>query len=90
MFARALALATVMFAAAPVGAEVVAPPSAAAADFLTDAQLFFRIVSCGSTDPLPATVDAKIVDAHCAEMAKRYESVNAKYITPARAFFADK
>src|ERR1700749_2637897 len=59
-------------------------------DFIADAKLYYRVVACGNTDPLPAGIDAALVDKHCAEMAKRYASFNEKYITPARAFFADK
>jgi len=58
------------------------------ADFAADAKLFYRVVACGGTDPLPPSVDAATVDAHCAEMAKRYQHYNEKYVTPARTFFA--
>lgn len=61
-----------------------------AADFIADAKLYYRVVACGNADPLPAGVDQPTVDKHCAEMAKRYASFTEKYITPARAFFADK
>lgn len=71
-------------AAAPAAANDGAAP----ADFISDARLFYRIVACGGTDPLPPTVDAKLVDAHCAEMAKRYQHYGEKYVTPARTFFA--
>lgn len=57
-------------------------------DFVGDAKLFYRIVACGGTDPLPAAIDAPTVAAHCAEMAKRYQHFTDKYVTPARAFFA--
>lgn len=59
-------------------------------DFIADAKLYYRVVACGNSDPLPAGIDQAIVDKHCAEMAKRYASFTEKYITPARAFFADK
>jgi hypothetical protein len=61
-----------------------------AADFIADAKLYYRVVACGNSDPLPAGIDQVTVDKHCAEMAKRYASFTEKYITPARAFFADK
>lgn len=63
-------------------------PAAAPADFLTDARLFYRVVACGDDSPLPDTFDAKIVDRHCAEMAKRYERYRTRYLTPAAEFFA--
>ncbi len=61
-----------------------------AADFIADAKLYYRVVACGNADPLPAGMDQATVDKHCAEMAKRYASFTEKYITPARAFFAEK
>jgi hypothetical protein len=57
-------------------------------DFINDAKLFYRVVACGGSDPLPATIDAPTVEAHCAEMARRYRHYTEKYVTPARAFFA--
>ena len=80
----AATLAAGLCAAAPAAADEGAAP----ADFISDARLFYRIVACGGTDPLPPTVDAKVVDAHCAEMAKRYQHYSEKYVTPARTFFA--
>ena len=59
-----------------------------AADFAKDAKLFFRVVTCGSAEPLPPELDAPTIDKHCAEMAKRYKEYTDTYVTPARAFFA--
>lgn len=59
-----------------------------AADFIGDAKLFYRVVACGGSDPLPAGIDAPTVETHCAEMAKRYEHYTKTYVTPARTFFA--
>jgi hypothetical protein len=70
---------------------VAAPAIAAAddgADFLSDAKLFYRVVACGGNDALPPAIDAPTVEAHCAQMAKRYQHYTEKYVTPARAFFA--
>ncbi|MBC7975106.1 MAG: hypothetical protein H7138_08985 [Myxococcales bacterium] len=58
------------------------------ADFLADAKLFYRLVACGGSEPLPPTVDAPTVEAHCAVMAKRYRHYAEKYAAAARAFFA--
>src|SRR3954471_10461002 len=57
-------------------------------DFIKDAKLFYRVVACGGSDPLPATVDAATVDKHCAEMAKRYKDYNEKYAQVAETFFS--
>jgi len=64
-----------------------ADSAAGAADFLSDAKLFYRVVACGGTDPLPAALDAPTIEAHCAEMARRYQHYTEKYVTPARTFF---
>ena len=60
----------------------------AAVDFIADAKLYYRVVACKGSDAIPATIDAPTVEKHCAEMAKRYERFNEKYVTPAQAFFA--
>ncbi|HEY4239472.1 MAG TPA: hypothetical protein VGM88_06635 [Kofleriaceae bacterium] len=57
-------------------------------DFIADAKLFYRVVACGGTDPLPPEIDAPTVEKHCAEMAKRYEHWNKTYAAPASEFFA--
>jgi len=59
-----------------------------AVDFIADARLYYRVVACKGSDPVPATLDAPTIEKHCAEMAKRYERFSEKYVTPAQAFFA--
>lgn len=76
----------VAFAAALFGASSLAFAEEPA-DFVKDARLFHRVVACGPGDPFPETIDAATVDKHCAEMAKRYESFRAKYLTPASELF---
>src|ERR1041385_3090170 len=59
-------------------------------DFIDDAKVFYRVVACGSPDtPVPAGLDQKVVDQHCAQMAKTYEYTKSKYLEPASAFFAN-
>jgi hypothetical protein len=58
------------------------------ADFTGDAKLFYRVVACGGSDPVPAGVDQALVDRHCEIMAKRYDEFHKTYSTPAEAFFA--
>jgi hypothetical protein len=83
---RGILVAAALVCAADARADAPAP--AAPADFLADAKLFYRVVACGGSEALPATVDKDIVDKHCEEMAKRYQHFTEKYITPAQAFFA--
>ncbi|HEU4727564.1 MAG TPA: hypothetical protein VFT22_06740 [Kofleriaceae bacterium] len=81
----AVGAAGVLALAAP--AVAVADPGEPA-DFIADARLFYRVVACGGSEPLPASIDEATVTAHCAEMARRYQHYTDKYVTPARTFFA--
>jgi hypothetical protein len=56
-------------------------------DFIDDAKLYYRVVSCGSTDPLPADLDQATVDRHCAAMQKLYDEWHKTYSEPAAKFF---
>jgi hypothetical protein len=75
-----------------VAGLAAAAPAAAVADdgvdFINDAKLFYRVVACGGSDPLPPTLDAPTIEAHCAEMTRRYQRYRDKYVAPAQAFFA--
>jgi hypothetical protein len=71
-----------------LGRSARAQSEATGADFLSDAKLFYRVVACGGTDPVPAGIDTATVDAHCAEMAKRYQKYHETYVDPASKFFA--
>jgi hypothetical protein len=85
---RSLLLAVVAAVGLFAGPAIARAESTVPAEFLSDAKLFYRVVACGGSDPLPATIDAATVDAHCAEMTKRYQRYTDKYATPAREFFA--
>jgi hypothetical protein len=78
--------------AAVAAVSVAATPAVAVgdepADYAGDAKLFYRVVACGGSEPVPAGLDAATVDAHCTQMAKRFEHYVAKYVTPGQAFFA--
>jgi hypothetical protein len=60
----------------------------APADYIKDAKVYYRVVACKGTDPVPANLDAAIVDKHCEEMTKRYEALDKRYLKPAAEFFA--
>jgi hypothetical protein len=59
-----------------------------AVDYVKDAKLFYRVVACMGSEPLPQGLDAPTVTKHCEEMAKRYARFTEKYVTPAQSFFA--
>jgi len=81
-----------MFLAAVAVAVLAAGSSGARADegrdFIDDAKVFYRVVACGGSDPVPADLDAATVDKHCAAMAKLYEEWQKTYVKPASEFFA--
>jgi len=58
-----------------------------AKDFIDDAKVFYRVASCGGSDPLPAGVDEKVVERHCAAMQKMYDEFEKTYSKPATEFF---
>jgi hypothetical protein len=58
-------------------------------DFIAEAKVIYRVVACGGTaSPAPADLDAKVIDAHCADIAKKYEGIKTRYFEPASAFFS--
>jgi hypothetical protein len=57
-------------------------------DYIKDAKLYYRVVACKGTDPVPANLDDKAVEKHCVEQNKRYEKIARTYFTPAAEFFA--
>lgn len=59
-----------------------------AVDYIKDARLYYRVVACMGTEPLPPGIDEPTVTKHCEEMAKRYASFTERYVTPAQRFFA--
>jgi len=80
---RILVLAAVSF----VGFGHVAPARADGVDFIKDAKLYYRIVTCKGNDPVPG-FDMAVIDKHCVEQTKRYEKLAKSYFTPAAEFFA--
>jgi hypothetical protein len=81
LMVRASVIALVVTAAATAHAE---EPR----DFIAEAKVFYRVASCGGSDPLPAGVDQAVVDRHCAVMQKLYEEFEKTYAKPATDFFA--
>jgi hypothetical protein len=63
-----------------LGLTSVAYAEDAPADFIKDAKLYYRVVACKGSDPLPPTFDQATVDKHCAEMTKRYEGLEKRYV----------
>ncbi len=74
-----VALILLVAAAAPARAET-------AAEFEADAKLFYRVVACGGSDPVDASIE-KVVASHCKWMKSRIAEFKKKFITPASSFF---
>ncbi len=75
---------------APTARRPVVPPpsSGVPADFTVQAKLLFRVAACAGSDPLPATIDAKVVAKHCANITERMAQYRKLYFEKARPFFA--
>lgn len=61
-------------------------PGAEPLDFTAEAKLLFRVVACGDDSPLPANLDAKVVEAHCKEMQRRYGIYRETWVKQASPF----
>lgn len=57
-------------------------------DFAAQARLLYRVVACGSDEPLPEGMDAKIVEAHCKALQPKIDSYRSRYVGEAKGFIA--
>lgn len=57
-------------------------------DFTEEARALFRVVACASDAPVPAGLDARVVEAHCKEMQRRYGRYRATWVDQAMPFIA--
>ncbi|MBI5542659.1 MAG: hypothetical protein HY901_02130 [Deltaproteobacteria bacterium] len=97
-FSSALLAAALLAAPAANGAEGAATtPSAGESapasvtsgkDFAAEVKLLYRVVACAGNDPLPAHLDARVVDEHCKAMGPKKEAYQKKWIGQARDFIA--
>lgn len=68
-------------------AQTPAPAAAGAPlDFTAEAKLLYRAVACGDESELPKGLDAKLVDAHCKEINRRYAKYRSTWISEAEPF----
>jgi hypothetical protein len=66
----------------------VAPPAPAGTDYAPEVLEMFRVAACGGDDPLPSQFQARIVNAHCEEMAALYKSWKKAWGDKAQEFIA--
>jgi hypothetical protein len=70
---------------------VAAPPpndASAGKDFGEEARILFRVAACANDGPLPAGLDAKVVKAHCDEIAPKIASYKRRYVSVAKPFLS--
>lgn len=90
-----LAAVTVSLAAEATAKKAAPPPPPALAnggeiaEFVEQAKELLAGAACGTGTP-PAIIPAKLQKLHCDFVSKAQEQYRTKWITPARAFFAEK
>ena len=85
IWSAALVLAASVGSTARANAEAKADGGV---DFIADAKLFYRVVACKGSEPIPASLDADVIAKHCTEQQQRYDKLAERYVTPAQTFFA--
>ncbi|MBK7857789.1 MAG: hypothetical protein IPJ65_04010 [Archangiaceae bacterium] len=85
-------VAAALLAASPDAGAAPAPASAGAvhpqggADFTAEAKLLYRIVACQGDLPLPANIDAKVVEEHCKKLKARIDKYRKTWVEVASPF----
>ncbi len=64
------------------------PQSGIGQDFVADANVLYRVVTCGGDSALPAGLDAATTDAHCKRLRGLMQGYRDKYLSKAEPFFA--
>jgi len=74
----------------PTAARAALPEttSPSGQDFGAEARLLYRVVTCARDTPLPANLDAKLVEKHCQWLLPRMEAYRRQYLARAKPFFA--
>lgn len=57
-------------------------------DFIADANLLYRVVTCGGDAAIPAGLDAVTVDAHCKRLRTLAQGYRDNYLAKAQPFLA--
>jgi hypothetical protein len=68
------------------------PPALPAADqgkdFAAEVKVLFRVAACAGDAPLPASIDAGLVKAHCDSLLPKIAAYRKKYVDVAKPFLA--
>jgi hypothetical protein len=65
-----------------------APDTGPGKDFGAEARLLFRVAACGSNDPLPEGLDARVVKAHCDEILPKIARYKRRYVGVAQPYLS--
>ncbi|MCA3011160.1 MAG: hypothetical protein INH41_02045 [Myxococcaceae bacterium] len=64
----------------------LAPAPSEPLDFSKQAKVLFRVVACAGDEPVPAHLDARVVEAHCKELRRRIEKYRKTWVGEAMPF----
>src|SRR5262245_13644126 len=82
--------ATAILALGPAArADTKKPAPAVGTDFAAQVRAMFRVAACGGDDAIPDRFPAKVIEAHCKQMAETYASYRKAWADPAAKFIAD-
>jgi hypothetical protein len=86
-------LVAILLSASDAAAPAAPPPAAplpthpsGGADFTAQAKLLYRLVACSGDTPIPANLDAKIVEAHCKDLEKKTAKYKDTWVQVAEPF----
>src|SRR5262249_40059385 len=69
-----------------------APPApaedGAGQDFIEEARVLFRVAACAGDGPVPAGLDAALIQAHCDEIRPKIEAYKKRYVAVAKPFLS--
>src|SRR5262245_55632823 len=75
---------------APPSASAVTPPAppeppatSAGKDFADEVRLLFHLVTCTGEAPIPPSLDAAAIKAHCADLQPKIEAYRTGYVAKA-------
>jgi hypothetical protein len=75
-------------ALADAAPAVDASPPPAGIDFAVQARELYRVAACGSEDPIPDRIDAKLVELHCKDLRSKYEEYKTQWMNVAMPYLA--
>ncbi len=77
-----------VLAAVLAQAPAAPAPSAEPLDFTKQVKVLYRVVACAGDEPLPANIDAKVVEHHCKELDRRKDKYRKTWVGEAMPFIA--